>query len=97
MFRCWCLVHVRPLELALTWSHNGVVNKKFVLQENDTGDILWDNFTLPELNNFLLMLNKEEDEYKRRVRQKYAEMKRRIDEQMEQLKRGVPNHVPDST
>ncbi|XP_037070017.1 ras association domain-containing protein 1-like [Pollicipes pollicipes] len=87
----------RPLELALTWSHNGVVNKKFVLQENDTGDILWDNFTLPELNNFLLMLNKEEDEYKRRVRQKYAEMKRRIDEQMEQLKRGVPNHVPDST
>ena len=30
----------RPLELALSWSHHGVVNKKFVLQENDTGDIL---------------------------------------------------------
>ncbi|XP_043222214.1 ras association domain-containing protein 1 homolog isoform X3 [Amphibalanus amphitrite] len=84
----------RPLELALSWSHHGVVNKKFVLQENDTGDILWDNFTLPELNNFLTMLNKEEEDYKRRVRQKYTEMKRRIAEQMDQLRPGGAHSEP---
>ena len=50
------------------------------------GPFQWDNFTLPELNNFLMMLNKEEEDYKRRVRQKYTEMKRRIAEQMDQLR-----------
>ena len=34
------------------------------------------------------MLNKEEEDYKRRVRQKYTEMKRRIAEQMDQLRPG---------
>ena len=52
----------------------------------------WDNFTLPELNNFLTMLNKEEEDYKRRVRQKYTEMRRRIAEQMDQLRPGS-NHT----
>ena len=38
------------------------------------------------------MLNKEEEDYRRRVRQKYTEMKRRITEQMDQLRPGG-NHA----
>ena len=35
-------------------------------QENDPGEILWDQFSLPELKNFLLILDREEAWYKRR-------------------------------
>lgn len=44
---------------------------KFVLQENDPGEIQWDRFSLPELKNFLLILDREEAWYKRRIHEKY--------------------------
>ena len=37
--------------------------KQVVLQENDTGDIAWDAFEVPELNNFLKILDREEKEH----------------------------------
>ena len=41
------------------------------LQENDPGEILWDQFSLPELNNFLRILDREEAWYKRQIHEKY--------------------------
>jgi hypothetical protein len=38
----------------------------FGVQENDPGEILWEQFSLPELKNFLLILDREEAWYKRR-------------------------------
>ena len=40
--------------------------KHFFLQENDPGEIQWEQFSLPELKNFLLILDREEAWYKRR-------------------------------
>ena len=43
----------------------------FVLQENDPGEIDWDIFSMPELKNFLLILDREEASYKREIHEKY--------------------------
>ena len=43
----------------------------FVLQENDPGEIDWDSFSMPELKNFLLILDREEASYKREIHEKY--------------------------
>ena len=40
-------------------------------QENDPGEIQWDQFSLPELKNFLLILDREEAWYKRKIHEKY--------------------------
>jgi len=61
----------RPLVSAILWSQNNELNKKFVLQENDPGEIQWDQFSLPELKNFLLILDREEAWYKRKIHEKY--------------------------
>ena len=66
--------------LAVLWGREGVEGRKFVLQvsldspavqysavqENDPGEIQWEQFSLPELKNFLLILDREEAWYKRR-------------------------------
>ena len=46
-------------------------NSVFVLQENDPGEINWESFTMPELKNFLLILDREEAWYKRKIHEKY--------------------------
>ena len=43
----------------------------FILQENDPGEIDWDTFSMPELKNFLLILDREEAWYKRQIHEKY--------------------------
>ncbi len=65
----------RPLALALSWcvANAGVPDRSFVLQENDPGEVCWDSFSLPELRNFLRILDREEAWYKRRIHQKYEE------------------------
>jgi len=61
----------RPLVLSVLWAQNNEFNKKIVLQENDPGEIQWEQFSLPELKNFLLILDREEAWYKRRIHEKY--------------------------
>jgi len=60
-----------PLELCLGWSAEGLNNHQFVLQENDTGEIMWDAFSVPELENFMRILAREEEEYCDQLRAKY--------------------------
>ena len=56
--------------------------RKFVLQENETGEILWEAFSLPELNTFLRILDHEEKEYEREVCEKYRLYQRRLIEEI---------------
>ncbi|CAG2113536.1 unnamed protein product [Medioppia subpectinata] len=49
--------------------------KQVVLQENDTGDIAWDAFEIPELNNFIKILDREEKEHLAQVFIRYRVLK----------------------
>jgi Ras association domain-containing protein 1 len=74
-----------PLQICLGWTDdtiNNLDNNQFVLQDYDTGEILWEAFSLPELESFLAVLNREELEYMEQVRSKYrlqkAQMLKRL-------------------
>ncbi|KAM8976644.1 ras association domain-containing protein 5 [Pelodytes ibericus] len=50
----------------------------FVLKENETGDVQWEAFTVPELQNFLLILEKEEREKVQQVQNKYDSFRQHL-------------------
>ncbi|XP_066456294.1 ras association domain-containing protein 5 isoform X1 [Eleutherodactylus coqui] len=52
----------------------------FVLKENETGEVQWEAFTVPELQNFLLILEKEEKEKVQQVQKKYAAFRQHLQE-----------------
>ncbi|XP_036905541.1 ras association domain-containing protein 1 isoform X2 [Sturnira hondurensis] len=52
----------------------------FVLKENDSGEVNWDAFSLPELHNFLRILQREEEEHLRQIMQKYSYCRQKIQE-----------------
>ncbi|MEE6493547.1 hypothetical protein FKM82_016882 [Ascaphus truei] len=52
----------------------------FVLKENETGEVQWEAFTVPELQNFLLILEKEEREKLQQVHNKYAAFRQHLQE-----------------
>merc|ERR1719483_1071739 len=74
----------KPLVLSVLWGSGEKVDSsptpgtKFVLQENDPGEIQWERFSLPELKNFLLILDREEAWYKRRIHEKYETVQEAI-------------------
>jgi len=74
----------KPLVLAILWGKNKDETKKFVLQENDPGEIQWEQFSLPELKNFLLILDREEAWYKRRIHEKYETVQEVIHELLQE-------------
>ncbi|XP_060723984.1 ras association domain-containing protein 1-like isoform X2 [Tachysurus vachellii] len=43
-----------------------------VLKENETGEVNWDAFSLPELQNFMRILKREEEEHVKQIMQRYA-------------------------
>ncbi|CAL8091891.1 unnamed protein product [Calicophoron daubneyi] len=74
-----------PLGLFLRWTEEGPAHfnqvlglKRLVLQENETGDIDWTGFSLPELTTFLAILNQEEADYRRRIELKFELRKKEI-------------------
>ncbi|XP_054751249.2 ras association domain-containing protein 5-like isoform X1 [Lytechinus pictus] len=72
----------KPLYMCLSWvSSTG--NKRFELRENETGVIEWEAFTVPELQNFLRILDKEEEEYIQAVRRKYIKYQNLLQEAMD--------------
>ncbi|XP_042324380.1 ras association domain-containing protein 3 isoform X2 [Sceloporus undulatus] len=52
----------------------------FVLREHETGEVLWEAFSLPELQNFLRILDKEEDEQLQNLRRRYAAYRNKLEE-----------------
>ncbi|XP_015903645.2 ras association domain-containing protein 1 [Parasteatoda tepidariorum] len=77
--------HEIPLLLALYACDE---DKHFVLQENETEDIIWEQFAIPELNNFLKILDLEEEEYINQVKLKYKMLHEKIQD--------VMNTIPQS-
>nr|XP_046240125.1 ras association domain-containing protein 5 isoform X2 [Scatophagus argus] len=56
----------------------------FVLKENETGEVEWHAFSVPELQNFLVILEKEEAERVRAVEQKYAVYRQKLQQALQQ-------------
>ncbi|KAL3048302.1 hypothetical protein OYC64_006977 [Pagothenia borchgrevinki] len=57
----------------------------FVLREQ-TGEVMWDAFSIPELRNFLRILDKEEKEQREAVLRRYDSYRRRLQEAMRELR-----------
>ncbi|XP_028260743.1 ras association domain-containing protein 5 isoform X1 [Parambassis ranga] len=56
----------------------------FVLKENETGEVEWHAFSVPELQNFLVILEKEEAERVRAVVQKYNIYRQKLEQALQQ-------------
>ncbi|XP_061687651.1 ras association domain-containing protein 5 isoform X4 [Syngnathoides biaculeatus] len=56
----------------------------FVLKENETGEVEWHAFSVPELQNFLVILDKEEAERVRAVESKYTMYRRKLQQALQQ-------------
>ncbi|NXH19829.1 RASF1 protein, partial [Bucco capensis] len=69
----------QPLRLRLLAGPSEKV-LSFVLKENETGEVNWDAFTLPELHNFLRILQREEEEHVQRLRHRYARCRQKMQE-----------------
>uniref|UniRef100_A0A6B2FD54 Ras association domain-containing protein 3 n=1 Tax=Bothriechis nubestris TaxID=1766655 RepID=A0A6B2FD54_9SAUR len=52
----------------------------FVLREHESGEVLWEAFSLPELQNFLRILDKEEDEQLQTLKRRYAIYREKLEE-----------------
>ncbi|XP_041112933.1 ras association domain-containing protein 3-like isoform X2 [Polyodon spathula] len=55
----------------------------FVLREQQTGEVMWDDFSVPELQNFVRILDKEESDHLRSLTRRYATYKLKLEEAME--------------
>eukprot|EP00062_Callorhinchus_milii_P006297 gi/632946650/ref/XP_007888661.1/ PREDICTED: ras association domain-containing protein 1 [Callorhinchus milii] len=53
-----------------------------VLRENETGEVNWDAFTPPELQNFLRILKREEDAHIKQVFERYTRCRERLQEEL---------------
>ncbi|AWP02642.1 putative ras association domain-containing protein 1 [Scophthalmus maximus] len=60
-----------PLRLRLRAGPNEKV-LSYVLKENETGEVNWHAFSMPELKNFLRILQREEEEHVKQIVQRYA-------------------------
>ncbi|XP_054032344.1 ras association domain-containing protein 5 isoform X2 [Dryobates pubescens] len=56
----------------------------FVLKENETGEVEWDAFSIPELQNFLMILDKEEKDKIQQVQKKYEKFKQRLQQTLKE-------------
>ncbi|KAM9760543.1 PREDICTED: ras association domain-containing protein 3 [Bison bison bison] len=54
----------------------------FVLREHEIGE--WEAFSLPELQNFLRILDKEEDEQLQNLKERYAAYRHKLEEALSQ-------------
>ncbi|KAG5267815.1 hypothetical protein AALO_G00226080 [Alosa alosa] len=52
----------------------------FVLREQQTGEVMWDAFSIPELHNFLRILDKEEQDQLRVITHRYDTYKQKLEE-----------------
>ncbi|XP_013861871.1 ras association domain-containing protein 1 isoform X2 [Austrofundulus limnaeus] len=69
----------RPLRLRLCSGPNEKV-LSFLIKENETGEVNWHAFSMPELKNFLLILHREEEEHVKQIVQRYASARAKMQE-----------------
>uniref|UniRef100_A0A8D3CCZ3 Ras association domain family member 3 n=1 Tax=Scophthalmus maximus TaxID=52904 RepID=A0A8D3CCZ3_SCOMX len=58
----------------------------FVLREQQTGEVMWDAFSIPELRNFLRILDKEEEEQREAVVRRYDAYRQRLQEALRDVR-----------
>lgn len=58
----------------------------FVLREQQTGEVMWDAFSIPELRNFLRILDKEEEEQREAVIRRYESYRQRLQEALREVR-----------
>lgn len=79
----------KPLQLCLRWSDDGGADslnrRQFILQDNVTSEIAWDSFSLPELQAFLRILDREEESYCYQIQLKYGAKKKAVEMRLKQL------------
>ncbi|XP_034726009.1 ras association domain-containing protein 5 isoform X1 [Etheostoma cragini] len=73
----------RPLILRLTAGPDPE-KLSFVLKENETEEVEWHAFSVPELQNFMVILEKEEAERVRAVKQKYTVYRKKLQQALQQ-------------
>ncbi|XP_033908873.3 ras association domain-containing protein 5-like isoform X3 [Acipenser ruthenus] len=56
----------------------------FVLKENETGDVEWHAFSVPELQNFLTILEKEERDRIKQVQKKYILYRKKLEQALKE-------------
>ncbi|KAL2091279.1 hypothetical protein ACEWY4_013542 [Coilia grayii] len=56
-----------------------------VLRENESGEVNWDAFTMPELHNFLRILQREEEEHIRQIVRRYTLARERMNEALTKI------------
>ncbi|KAM9704948.1 ras association domain-containing protein 1 [Menidia menidia] len=64
----------------------------FVLREQQTGEVVWEAFSIPELRNFLRILDKEEREQREAIVHRYEAYRQRLQEAMSELQ-GPPQRT----
>ncbi|XP_058844346.1 ras association domain-containing protein 1-like isoform X1 [Acipenser ruthenus] len=69
----------RPLHLRLCAGPSEKV-LSLVLKENETGDVNWDAFSMPELHNFLRILKREEEEHVKQLVERYTRTRIKMQE-----------------
>ncbi|KAF6019962.1 hypothetical protein EB796_021704 [Bugula neritina] len=75
----------RPLLNYLRWSTECDESKRFVLKENDAGDIMYEAFSIPELNNFLRVLEEEEASKLKDIQHKYQVRQKQIADRLDEI------------
>ncbi|XP_037397255.1 ras association domain-containing protein 3 [Pygocentrus nattereri] len=78
---CICKLAERehPLLLRLLAGPN-TDTLSFVLREQQTGEVMWDAFSVPELHNFLRILDKEEQDQVRVITTRYNTYREKLEE-----------------
>ncbi|KAM4038999.1 ras association domain-containing protein 3 isoform 1-T1 [Anomaloglossus baeobatrachus] len=79
VYMCRLSDREHPLYLRLVAGPN-LETLSFVLREHETGDVMWEAFTIPELQNFLRILDKEEDEQLQSLKRRYSCYKEKLEE-----------------
>ncbi|XP_036373830.1 ras association domain-containing protein 3 isoform X2 [Megalops cyprinoides] len=87
VYVCKLAEEEHPLFLRLVAGPN-TDTLSFVLREQQTGEVMWDAFSIPELHNFLRILDKEEDDQVQILTKRYANYRQKLEEAL----RAVGNH-----
>ncbi|CAM4562926.1 unnamed protein product [Leuciscus chuanchicus] len=81
VYTCKLSEEEHPLFLRLVAGPN-TDTLSFVLKEQQTGEVLWDAFSIPELHNFLRILEKEEQDQMCSITRRYNTYREKLDEAM---------------
>ncbi|XP_068076818.1 ras association domain-containing protein 3 isoform X3 [Danio rerio] len=81
VYTCKLSEEEHPLFLRLVAGPN-TDTLSFVLKEQQTGEVMWDAFSIPELQNFIRILEKEEQDQMCSISRRYNTYREKLEEAM---------------